>query len=49
MDLQNTLQQMYDDANWYGYAERKGKRYYSYRILKIAARLKITLTYTPAI
>jgi len=39
------LQQMYDQANWYGYATRNGKRYYSYKISSIAARLRITLEY----
>lgn len=43
--MKNLLQSLYDTANWYGYAERKGKRYYSYGISKIAKRLGIELEY----
>jgi hypothetical protein len=39
------LQKMYDDANWYGYATRKGKQYHSYKISQIANRLNISLDY----
>lgn len=43
--MKKLLQQMYDTANWSGYAERKGKRYYKYRILDIAKRLGYELDY----
>lgn len=43
--METLLQQMYDDANWYGYATRKGKQYYAYNINQIANRLGITLEY----
>lgn len=46
--LKEVLQSLYDAANWYGYAERKGKRYYPYQINLIAKRAKIEISYTPA-
>lgn len=44
-EMENLLQQMYDDANWYGYATHKGKQYYGYKIGHIANRLGIKLEY----
>lgn len=43
--MKSLLQKMYDDANWYGYATRKGKQYSDYRIQSIAKRLGIKLEY----
>lgn len=43
--MKQILQSLYDECNWTGYAERNGKRYYKFQILKIAARMNIQLTY----
>jgi hypothetical protein len=43
--LKDVLQGMYDNANFYGYATRKNKKYYSMQISKIAKRAGIELTY----
>ena len=36
---------MYDDANFYGYATRRNKKYFVSDILKIAKEKNITLAY----
>lgn len=43
--MKKLLQLMHDEANFYGYAKRKGKRYYSMQISGIATRCKIKLEY----
>lgn len=43
--MKDLLQALYDSANFYGYAERKGKRYYPYTLRQIANRLGVELEY----
>ena len=43
--MQNLLQSLYDQANWYGYAKQKNKIYYPMQIEAIAKRVKVKINY----
>jgi len=42
---QKTLQRLYDDCNWYGYATYKGARIYKHEVLQLAANKNVKLEY----